>query len=278
MFEVTNQELKEIIMGILFTNGDGIELIEFTEKFGRELEEIKALVEEMKKEQNTKQNAIQIITYANKVQLSTNEKYAEQISAVLNPIREKALTKAAMQTLGIIAYKQPVTRLEIENIRGVNPDYAIQVLLKNKMIYVVGRKDVVGKPLLFGTTEEFLKRFDLENLESLPDYDELLEKIALIRAENEVEMSESLYKEHEITDDEIPDYLQAQKMTKEEMEARKEQDEELKVRLKSIDGVIRKAKLKPEQIEENKEAQTEENVSDEELEKMFNQAMGDKKD
>ena len=86
-----------------------------------------------------------------------------------------------METAAIIAYKQPITRLEIEQVRGVNSDYAINNLLENKLIEVVGRKDAIGKPLVFGTTDEFLKRFSLNALADLPDYDELLDRIKVIK-------------------------------------------------------------------------------------------------
>ena len=103
------------------------------------------------------------------------------MAEVLNPIKEKALTKAVLETAAIIAYKQPITRLEIEQVRGVNSDYAINNLLENKLIDVVGRKDAIGKPLLFGTTDEFLKRFSMNSLSDLPDYDELMERIEVIK-------------------------------------------------------------------------------------------------
>jgi len=82
--------------------------------------------------------------------------------------------------MAIVAYKQPITRLEIDEIRGVGSDYAIQILLQSNLIEVTGRKDTVGKPLLFGTTDQFLKRFELENIDNLPSYEELLEKIKVI--------------------------------------------------------------------------------------------------
>ena len=97
---------------------------------------------------------------------------ASYISDVLSPIREKSLTRAALETLAIIAYKQPVTKLDIEDIRRVNSDYATQALLDQNMIEIVGRKDAVGRPLLFGTTEEFLKRFNIQSIEDLPDYND----------------------------------------------------------------------------------------------------------
>lgn len=273
MFEVTDKQLKEIIKATLFVSGDGLELNEFTEKFGRDLQSVKNLVEELKEEMSGEQG-VHLITYSNKAQLSSNPKYAEAIAGVLNPIREKALTKAAMQTLAIIAYKQPITRLEIENIRGVSADYAVQVLLENNMIEVVGRKDVVGKPLLFGTTEEFLKRFELQDINNLPDYDELLEKIKLIRTENSKNDSDSLYKDYEITD-ELPAHLQGEefvRLSSEEIKQKKEQDEALKEKLKNIDSVIRQNKVSDEK---KTEAQQEANMSDKDIEDMFTKVLSE---
>ena len=130
---------------------------------------------------------------------------------MLNPIREKALTKAALETVAIIAYKQPITKLEIEEIRKINSaDYAIQVLLDNKMIEIVGRKDAVGKPYMFGTTDEFLKRFGLKDINELPDYEELLERIDVIRNETYDSQlsSDGLYRAYDVPDEEeIPDFL-----------------------------------------------------------------------
>ena len=136
----------------------------------------------------------------------------------MNPIREKALTKAALETVAIIAYKQPITKLEIEEIRKINSaDYAIQVLLDNKMIQIVGRKDAVGKPYMFGTTDEFLKRFNLKDLSELPDYEELLERINVIRSEtydNQLS-SDGLYRDYEVPDEEeIPEFLKNEKDVK----------------------------------------------------------------
>ena len=121
------------------------------------------------------------------------------------------MTKACMETLSIIAYKQPITRLEIEEVRGVNCDYTVQVLLEHNLIEVVGRKDVIGKPLLFGTTEEFLKRFDLKDLTDLPNQEEILERIKLIR--NPEENSDSLYYDYKLPDEEeVPDFLQGEEL------------------------------------------------------------------
>lgn len=202
------KNLKEIVFSVLFVAGEGIERDFIAQKLGISSKELDKVIEELKKEYDG-EKGIHIITYKNKVQLASNPAYAEYIGQVLNPIREKALTRAALETLAIIAYKQPITKLEIEDIRRVNCDYAVQILSDQNMIEVVGRKDAVGKPLLFGTTENFLKRFNLSDLAELPDYDGLLERIKVIETgEDEQPKSDSLYNEFKLPEEEeLPDFL-----------------------------------------------------------------------
>lgn len=203
------KNLKEIIKATLFVAGEGIQVSAFTSIADCDIKDVKKAIEELKKDLEG-ENGIHIIEYKDKIQLCSNPAYSSYISEILNPIREKALTKAALETLAIIAYKQPVTKLDIEEIRGVNCDYTVQLLTEHKMIEVVGRKDAVGKPLLFGTTDEFLKRFDLKDIDELPNYEELLERIALIKTEDEPK-SDSLYNDFKLPDEEeIPDFLQGE--------------------------------------------------------------------
>lgn len=190
------ENLKEIIKATLFVAGEGIDIDFMAEKLEVKVKEIKKAIEEIKLTYNDN-SGVGLIEYKNKIQLTSNPKYADFIASVLNPIREKALTKSALETLAIIAYKQPITRLEIEDIRKVGCDYAINILEEHKMIEVVGRKDAVGKPLLYGTTEEFLKRFGLSDVDALPDYAELLERIAVIR-QDEKQSSDSLYNDFKL--------------------------------------------------------------------------------
>lgn len=207
---ITDGMLKDIIEATLFVSGEGIDINAFSEKLDVSQNDVNKAIKELKKKLSG-DSGIHIIEYKNKVQLSSNPNYADQIASVLNPIREKALTKACMETLSIIAYKQPITRLEIEEVRGVNCDYTVQVLLEHNLIEVVGRKDVIGKPLLFGTTEEFLKRFDLKDLTDLPNQEEILERIKLIR--NPEENSDSLYYDYKLPDEEeIPEFLQGEEL------------------------------------------------------------------
>lgn len=204
---IENKEnIKDIVLSVLFVSGEGIEKPFIAEKLNITEKELDKAVEELKKIY-CDEKGIHIITYKNKIQLASNPVYADFISEVLNPIREKSLTRAALETLAIIAYKQPITKLEIEDIRRVNCDYAVQILVDQNMIEVVGRKDAVGKPLVFGTTENFLKRFNLTDLAQLPDYDGLLERIKVIEEGEEETKSDSLYNEFSLPEEEIPEFL-----------------------------------------------------------------------
>lgn len=196
-------DITKIIEGVLFVSGDGVDKDEFKRIYDLSDKELNKCLDTLKEKYN-ENSGVNIITYKNKIQLCSNPALADNIAEILNPIRERSLTKAALETVAIIAYKQPITRTEIEQIRGVNCDYAIQLLQKNNLIEVVGRKDAVGKPLLFGTTEDFLKRFELDSLDSLPNHNELLDRIRVIHSEGD-----SLYREFSIPEesDEITEEL-----------------------------------------------------------------------
>ena len=203
---------KEILKATLFVAGEGVEKSVIKEKLELNEKQFNSLVDELKQDLSGDSGII-LIEYKNKLQLCTNQKYVDIVSDILNPIREKALTKATLETVAIIAYKQPITNLEIEEIRNTRAaDYAVQMLLDNKLIEVVGRKDAVGKPFLYGTTDEFLKRFNLKDIKDLPSYEDLLERIKLIRAETEVQQTtDSLYRDHEISQEEIvPEFLKGE--------------------------------------------------------------------
>ncbi len=142
---------------------------------------------------------IRLEVFDDKVQFATNSEYGEIVAQVLQPVKEKELSKILIEVLSIIAYKQPITRSEIEEIRGVSPDYAISVLLKTDLIKSVGIKQAPGKPILYGTTDEFLKKFELHTIDELPDYGEVLKH--LVEFGNYNVQSEGLYREVELADD-----------------------------------------------------------------------------
>ncbi len=186
------ENLENVIESVLFVAGEPVLISDLCFKFEVSQEEIEEAVETLKMKYGEK-SGIQLLCFNNKLQFASNPSYVDQIASILNPIRQRNLTKATLETIAIIAYKQPVTRLDIEDVRGVNSDYAINILLEHKLIEIVGHKDAVGRPALFATTDEFLKRFGISSISELPDYDKLLEEIEKIK-EN---FSDSLFNRFE---------------------------------------------------------------------------------
>ncbi len=196
------ENLSKIIEGILFVAGEAVAFLDIAEKLEITKEEVETAVKELQESKKNNSDGIQVMVFNEKAQLCSNKEYAEPISIVLNPIRERMLTKVVMEVCGIIAYKQPITRTEIEHIRGgASCDYAINTLVENNIIEVVGRKDAVGKPLLYGTTDTFLKKFNISSLEDLPQYEQLLERIKVLHTEND----NSLFDYREIPEEDIAD-------------------------------------------------------------------------
>ncbi len=179
------ENLTNIIEAILFASGRSVPIADIAEKLGVTENAVKKAVAELK-ERYSGERGIQLLEFNKKVQFASNPDYKEGVAAVLNPIREKELTRTILECAAIIAYKQPITRAEIEALRGVNSDYGVNALLELKLIYPCGRKDAIGHPVLFATTDEFLKRFKLHSLDELPDYEELLKKIEQPDAERDV--------------------------------------------------------------------------------------------
>ena len=226
------EKLTSIIESILFVSGTQVAIADIAEKLEvTDKEVLKAA--EVLKEKYSKDSGIQLLTFNKKLQFCSNPENADCVSAVLNPIKEKELSKSMLEVAAIIAYKQPVTRIDLEEIRG-NSEYAVQKLLELGVIEPVGRKDAVGKPVLFGTTDKFLKRFQISSLDELPDYEELINKINVIRGdkhEDDYLYSKDVYIEEiatsdanqsvqddfelpNIEDEEIPDFLIGEEVEK----------------------------------------------------------------
>lgn len=170
------ERLTNTIEAILFASGKAVAIADIAEKLEVTEGEVKKALKELR-EHYGDEGGIVLLEFNKKAQLGSNPKYKEGVASVLNPIREKELTRTILETAAIIAYKQPITRTEIELLRGVNSDYAVNALLELKLIYPCGRKDAVGRPVLFATTDEFLKRFKLHSLDELPDYETLMAAI-----------------------------------------------------------------------------------------------------
>ena len=231
------ENLSKIIEGILFVAGEAVSYMDIAEKLEIEKEEVEKAVQELQEYKKQNQDGVQVLIFNEKAQLCSNKEYAEQISIVLNPLREKMLTKVVLEVCGIIAYKQPITRTEIESIRGgASSDYAINMLLENNLIEVVGRKDAVGKPLLFGTTDNFLKKFNISSLKDLPDYDQLLERIKVLHSEND----NSLFDFREIQSEEDIAYNMTEEEQEEIVRSIKESREEIIEDRNKLDDILDK--------------------------------------
>ena len=169
--------LTNIIEALVFASGEALQVKGIVEKLGCSVKEVNKCVDELKSKYN-EDSGIQLLVFNGKLQFASNPKYKQQISEVLITIKEKEFTKTILECAALIAYKQPVTKPELEEIRQVSCDYAIHTLLELEMIVPCGRKDAVGKPIMYATTDNFLKRFKLNSIDELPDYEELMAQIA----------------------------------------------------------------------------------------------------
>ncbi len=161
-------ELSHIIEAILFVAGEPVFLPEMQRALECSAEELNAALYHLESDYSFHLRGICLKRFGDHVQLSTRPDYAPYVERLLQPVQRQSLSQSAMETLSIIAYKQPVTKLEIESIRGVKCDYSVQSLVNKNLIGEVGRKDTVGHPILYGTTDFFLSHFGLRSLEDLP--------------------------------------------------------------------------------------------------------------
>ena len=160
--------LEGIIEAILFTMGDSVELSKIASAIGHDEETTRKVIHNMMDKYETDDRGIHIIELEDSFQMCTKPQMYEYLIKVAKQPRRYVLTDVQLETLSIIAYRQPVTKLEIEKIRGVKSDHAVNKLVEYDIVCEVGRLDAPGKPILFGTTEEFLRRFSIHSLEDLP--------------------------------------------------------------------------------------------------------------
>lgn len=153
---------------ILFAMGDSVEIPLLCAALDITAEEVTEAVQALEKRCEEAQSGLRIHWYENAVQLSTKAELYEYLIRVAKAPKKPVLTDTLLETLSIIAFKQPVTRVEVENIRGVNSDFAISKLVSYELVHEVGRKEGPGRPMLFGTTEQFLRTFGIRSLDELP--------------------------------------------------------------------------------------------------------------
>jgi len=160
---------KAVLEAVLFAMGDSVEIKKLADVLGLSKEDTKALVYEVRDElNNNPDRGVTIVELDGSVQMCSKTEMHEHLLKVATVPKHYSLSDAVLEALSIVAYKQPVTRIEIEKIRGVNCDHSINKLLEYGLIQELGRLDAPGRPLLFGTTEEFLRCFGVKSIDELP--------------------------------------------------------------------------------------------------------------
>lgn len=165
-------ELAASVEAILFAAGDAVDRAVLCQTLEVSPMELDSAVQEIRNRYDFNHAGIRLICLEDKLQLGTRPEYIDAVNAVLMPVRRQALSTAVLETLSVVAYSQPVTRADIEAVRGVRSDHAVNTLVQQGLIHEVGRKEVIGRPILYGTTIEFLRHFGLESLDDLPPLEE----------------------------------------------------------------------------------------------------------
>ena len=180
------KELEAAIEAILFTMGKSVEVSKIAAAIDKDEQTTKNLIYNLMKKYEKDVRGIQIIELEDKFQLCTKAKYYEYLVKIASQPKKHILTDTLLETLSIIAYKQPITKVEIEQIRGVKSDHAVNKLVEYELVEEVGRKDAIGRPILFATTEQFLRCFGVSSLADLPTLGP--EQVAIMREEAEEEI------------------------------------------------------------------------------------------
>ncbi len=182
------QEAEKIIEAVLFTMGGSVDIKQLAVAAGCDEDTAKAAVTALKESYDNDERGIEIIELEGCYQMCTRNTYFENLIRVASEPKKVELTDVLLETLSIIAYKQPVTKAEIEKIRGVKSDHAVNRLIELDLVKEVGRLNAPGRPILFATTEEFLRCFGIGSVEDLPDIDPV--QVEEIRSEVEEEIEE----------------------------------------------------------------------------------------
>ena len=160
--------IQAVVESVLFVAGEPVDIQELANVLSIDRATMEKELNDMKKAFKKRRSGLVLHTYGGHVQLRTQLECAPYIERILQPVQKQSLSQSALETLAIIAQHQPVTRLEMEQIRGVKCDYSVQSLLQKGLIEDLGRKEVIGRPILYGTTDTFLKHFGISSLSELP--------------------------------------------------------------------------------------------------------------
>ena len=169
--EDTLENLTAIIEAILFVSGDPVRVDVLAHAMNLTVQELEQALDELRDHLALENRGIQLNRSGETVFLSICPKYAPQVELFLQPIQKQPLSQAVLETLSIIAYRQPVTKGDVEGVRGVKCDYSVQTLVNRGFIEECGRRETLGRPILYRTTDKFLQHFGIESLDELPSVD-----------------------------------------------------------------------------------------------------------
>ncbi len=183
------KKLEAEVEAILFACGDSVETSKIAKAIGQDTETTRKLIRNMMDRYEQEERGIHIIELEGSFQMCTKPEMYEALVRIAKQPRRPELTDVVLETLSIIAYKQPITKLELEKIRGVKCDHAVNKLIEYNLVKELGRLDAPGRPLLFGTTEEFLRNFGVTSLADLPPVNLMKKEDFKAEAEEEVRMT-----------------------------------------------------------------------------------------
>lgn len=183
---MNRKQIEGVIEAILFSMGDSVEVSRIAKVIEHDVDTTRKIIRNMMDRYKEEDRGICIIELEDSFQMCTKKEMYEQLIKIAKQPRRYVLTDVVLETLSIIAYKQPITKIEIEKIRGVKSDHAVNKLVEYNLVTEVGRLDTPGRPILFGTTEEFLRRFGVQSVDELPGITP--EKVEDFKAEAEDEV------------------------------------------------------------------------------------------
>ncbi len=183
------KELKRALEGILFAMGDSVETERMARALEVETEQVEEVLNKLASEYEKQKRGFRIVKLENSWQMCSSPDIYEHLIRIAKQPRKVVLTDVLLETLSIIAYKQPITKSEVEKIRGVSCDHAVNKLVEYNLVAEIGRLDAPGRPMLFGTTEEFLRSFGIRSLSELPVMNPVQVEEFKLQAEEEVEQA-----------------------------------------------------------------------------------------
>ena len=166
------QTTRGIVEAILYVAGEPVPLEDLAHALDMTRSEMEEVLSDLRDTCELEKRGLRLNRYGDGVQLSIRAEYAPYVERLLQPVQQQSLSQAAMETLSVIAYRQPVTKADIEKVRGVKCDYSVQSLLNKGLIQEQGRRETLGRPILYGTTDAFLRHFGIESLDQLPPQEE----------------------------------------------------------------------------------------------------------